>query len=339
MTPKERLLLALEGKKTDRPPFICPGGMMNMAVTEIMNRGGHGWPAAHTDPAIMAALTRDVVGLGKIENYGVPFCLTIEAEALGAGVDLGGPDVEPHVTDYLEENIEDLALPVIDTSRGRAAVVVQAIENLETEGDGLPIIGNLSGPFSVITSLVNPLIFLRQIKRQPEATHSALERITDSSVAFGLAQAEAGADLIVISDPSATGEILGPVLFGQMALPYLNRISEELHARGVPTIVHICGRVQNLSDQLDTLAAKALSVDSVVGLSWLRRRLPHRVLMGNVSTQLLEWGPRQKITTAGRFCIKNGVDILAPACGIGLGTSIENLRALASAVNGDGYAG
>ena len=36
MTPKERLLAAAQLRVLDRPPCICPGGMMNMMFRDIM---------------------------------------------------------------------------------------------------------------------------------------------------------------------------------------------------------------------------------------------------------------------------------------------------------------
>ena len=36
LTPKERLKTVLSGKKADRTPCICPGGMMNMITEELM---------------------------------------------------------------------------------------------------------------------------------------------------------------------------------------------------------------------------------------------------------------------------------------------------------------
>ena len=38
MNEKERLKKALHHEKTDRPPCICPGGMMNMITTDLMDK-------------------------------------------------------------------------------------------------------------------------------------------------------------------------------------------------------------------------------------------------------------------------------------------------------------
>ena len=36
LSPKERLLKVLNKEEVDRPPVICPGGMMNAAIVDIM---------------------------------------------------------------------------------------------------------------------------------------------------------------------------------------------------------------------------------------------------------------------------------------------------------------
>lgn len=37
LTPKERLKLIFDGQKADRPACICPGGMMNMVTSDLMD--------------------------------------------------------------------------------------------------------------------------------------------------------------------------------------------------------------------------------------------------------------------------------------------------------------
>ena len=100
LDPKTRLRKALARQAVDRPPCICPGGMMNLVTRELMELSGHGWPAAHTDPAAMAALAAAAHGAGCFENHGLPFCMTVEAQALGARVAMGDMGSEPRVTAY-----------------------------------------------------------------------------------------------------------------------------------------------------------------------------------------------------------------------------------------------
>ena len=100
----------------------------------------------------------------------------------------------------------------------------------------------------------------------------------------------------------------------------------------MPTIVHICGNVKNLGDSLALLSAAAVSIDSLVGIATLKELAPKQVTMGNVSTFLLEKGDPEQLAKNARRCLLEGVDILAPACGISPGTPVANIRAVADAV-------
>lgn len=333
MQPRERLLDVLRGKGADRPPFICPGGMMSMAVTECMDRSGVGWPEAHTDPGLMAALTVAACELGGVENLGVPFCMTVEAEALGAAVELGTRDSEPKVIGYAIESAADTdRLRALDVAAGRAAVCVKAVRILRDRAPHLPIIANLTGPVSLAASLLDPLVYYLTLRKDPASAHRLNRACTEDLTRFAAALVEAGADVICIADPSATGEIIGPAGFEIFALPYLNAVLDHVRSScGVPAIVHICGDIRRLEGLLSRVDAEALSVDSMVGIPLLRRMAPGKVTMGNISTFLLEKGEPGRLRSAAAQRIAAGVDILAPACGIGPRTPLANIRALAEA--------
>ena len=49
MNSKERLFNNINGVKTDRQACICPGGMMNMIITGLMEESKVYLPAAHSD--------------------------------------------------------------------------------------------------------------------------------------------------------------------------------------------------------------------------------------------------------------------------------------------------
>ena len=73
-----------------------------------------------------------------------------------------------------------------------------------------------------------------------------MEFITDQLIAFGQAQIEAGADVIAISDPSGTGEILGPKYFEEFAVTYINQSAGfDFKKTKLGTIVHICGQMSS----------------------------------------------------------------------------------------------
>ncbi len=331
MTEKERLLHILEQKKADRPACICPGGMMNMVTAALADACGAALPQAHCDAVQMAALAKAVHDYGCFENVGVPFCMTVEAEAMGARVDLGSRIYEPHVVGCVLQSVDEWErLPALDVKKGRAAVVLEAISLLKQQCPDVPVIGNLSGPVSTAASLLEPTTFYRELRRKNAQAHAYMDFVTEQLMRFGLAQIEAGADVIAVSDPSGTGEILGPKYFAEFAVPCLNRLVGRFRQAGAGTIVHICGQMSPVYRQAAGIGSHALSFDAIVPLREARENLPGRVLMGNVSTYGIEFGDPQKIRAMTKACLQTGVDILAPACGLGMKTPLENEQAMLS---------
>lgn len=328
-TAKSRLHAILSGQRTDRPACICPGGMMNMITDGLQKEIDVALPDAHTDARKMADLAEAVIDSGLFENCGVPFCMTVEAEAMGAKVILGNSLVEPHVIEYATNDVDDYPkLTRMNLDEGRARVVLDAIKILQEEVKDAPIIGNLTGPVSTAASLIDPEGFYMQLRKKNENAHRVMNFVTEELIRFGVAQVEAGADIITIADPSGTGEILGPKYFEEFAVQYINRLVDALHDAGADVIVHICGQMRYVYDQLKAVRSDALSFDAVVSLREARKHLPGRVLMGNVSTFAVELTDPENVKTLTRNCIDNGADIVSPACGLGMGSPLPNVRAI-----------
>lgn len=330
LTERERLRRVLAGEPVDRPSVICPGGMMTMACREVMQSCGCCWPEVHRNPARMATLSEAMRSESGLENVGIPFCMTVEAEAWGGEVEDGDECTEPCIVDYPLKALEDWrSLKALDPSRdGRLPVIVECTRLLRAQLPDTVVVGNLVGPISIATSLLEAAMLYKALVKQPAEAQALLSFLTESSVAYGQALMDAGADVIVIADPSSTGEILGPRSFARFAAPCLNRMADSAHERGVGVIVHICGDVSSVFDQLDALHADCISFDSNVGLRQAREALPSKKIMGNLSTMLLQLGPEDRIRASARRLLENGVDILAPACGISAKTPLAHLRAM-----------
>ena len=69
----------------------------------------------------------------------------------------------------------------------------------------------------------------------------------------------------------------------------------------------------------------------MVGIGTLRELAPGKITMGNVSTFMLEKGAPEQLLKTARHCLAEGVDILAPACGMSPRTPVANIRAVAEA--------
>jgi MtaA/CmuA family methyltransferase len=329
-TPKERLFAAAKKQQTDKPPCICPGGMMNMVFREIMEKSNCLWPEAHVNADKMADLVYALNEAGGFESYGVPFCMTVEAEAMGAKVNMGNLLCEPHVVDSpLKSSVQVDLLKPLDVNAGRAKVVIDAIKILKAKNTQVPIIGNMTGPVSIAGTLVDMSALLKEFRKKPAETAKLMDFIVGNLIVFGKAQIEAGADAICISEPSGTGEILGPQKFRDYSVKYVN---EVLDALDVPVkIVHICGALRTVYEIIPEFHCNVFSFDSIVSIAEIKPYIPEKAVMGNVSTHSLGTMSPEKVESLTRFAMSKGAEIVAPACGLSTTTPLINVQRMVNA--------
>ncbi|HEY6007026.1 MAG TPA: uroporphyrinogen decarboxylase family protein [Geobacteraceae bacterium] len=333
-SPKERLLRVLEKKAIDRPPVICTGGMMNAAIVDVMEATGRTLPEGHSDPALMAAISTDVRNATGFENVGIPFCMTVEAEVLGSEIDFGSLACEPKIARELYPSVSQVAFRELGSmlKSGRIATVVEAAHRLSRQHGDEPVIASLTGPVSTAASIVDPVTFLKELRKDPEGAHRVLTYVTDFLIGFARELVDNGATIIAIGDPTATGEILGPRMFDDFAVTYLNRLVDGIHGLDAPVIVHICGKLQAVKGAIPRIHGDAISTDALVNLKLLKEEFPQLVTMGNVSTFLLESGEADKVARHTAQLVRDGVNIIAPACGLSTSSRLENIRAMTESV-------
>jgi [methyl-Co(III) methanol-specific corrinoid protein]:coenzyme M methyltransferase len=214
----------------------------------------------------------------------------------------------------------------------RAEAVAQAIYALSKKHPDIPVIGSVTGPISTAASIVDPMTFLKQLRKSKETSHKVADYVTEQLIDYARLLMDNGASVISIADPTATGEILGPRFFDEFAVPYLNKLVDAVHELGVPVIIHICGDVNMVKNGLSKLHGNAISVDAMVNLQKLKAELGDIVAMGNVSTYLLESGNADSVAKTTERLMGQGIDIIAPACGLSTSTPLANIRSLTGVV-------
>jgi len=339
LSPKVRLLRVLQKKKIDRAPVICTGGMMNAAIVDVMNKTGHTLPEAHHDDALMSELSHDVFEQTGFENFGIPFCMTVEAEVLGSEINFGTlacePKIEkeifPSVSKVVFQDKTDLA------NSGRVNTIIQAGYRLSRQYPDIPVIGNLTGPISTAASIVDPITFLKELIKNKTMAHQVLDYLSDFALEYAKLMIDNGVTLISISDPTATGEILGPRMFEEYAVTYLNKIIAGVHSLGTPVIVHICGNMNKVKHLMPRINSDAISTDALVNLRLLKKEYPQLTTMGNLSTFLLEFGKPEDVEKRATALVREKVDIISPACGLSTSTSLSNITAMTTSVKESNY--
>lgn len=334
ISPKERLLRTLNKQVSDRAPVICPGGMMNAAIVDVMNKTGHTLPAAHHDEKLMAELAYDVYEHTGFENFGIPFCMTVEAEIMGSEINFGSLACEPKIQAELFSSVSDVHYREINSllQAGRLNTIIQADYILSKKYIDVPVIGNLTGPISTAASIVDPMTFLKELRKDQHNAHRLIDYVANFLIAYAQLMIENGATAISIGDPTATGEILGPKMFQEYALRYINQVVDGIHAVGAPVVVHICGNMSSVKHLLPYIKADAISTDAMVNLRLLKEEFPQITTMGNLSTYLLEYGTPDKVVQQTQRLVNDGINIIAPACGLSTSSSLDNITAMTRTV-------
>lgn len=334
ISPKERIKRSLKKENVDRPPVVCPGGMMNAAIVDVMNKTGNTLPHAHHDDKLMADLSKDVHEYTGFENFGIPFCMTVEAEVLGSEINFGTLECEPKIEKEVFSSVSKVEYRDIGKilKKGRVETIIQAGYRLSKKYSDIPVIGNLTGPISTAASIVDPMGFLKELRKDRENAHKVINYVTDFLIQYAKLMIDNGVDLISIGDPTATGEILGPKMFEEYAVRYLNKLIDGIHSVNAPVIVHICGNMNMVKNLIHEIKSDAISTDALVNLRLLKEEFPSLTTMGNLSTFLLELGTPDKVSSQTERLVLDGIDIISPACGLSTSSSIDNIQAMTRTV-------
>lgn len=332
LTLKERLINTLQGKAVDKVPVAS---LTQTGIVELMDEVDAPWPEGHSNAELMAKLAIANYELSGLEAVRVPYCLTVLAEAMGCEVNMGTKNRQPSVTDHpYPKSLEDLAMPDNLAGVGRIPVVLEAIKIIrEKLGPDVPIIGGMEGPITLSSDLSSVKSFMKWSLKKPDMFEQILDFATEAAVTYANAMVEAGADIISVADPVASPDLMSPDSFKQYLQPRLQQFSGNVNS---VTVLHICGNVNAILDYMADCGFEGLSVEEKIGsVKKAKEILGDRArLVGNISSPFtLLPGPVDKIKAESRQALEDGVDVLAPGCGIAPMTPLVNIKAMVEARN------
>src|SRR5262245_55741928 len=110
--------------------------------------------------------------------------------------------------------------------------------------------GEVFSPFTHYMELLGYENALMALLDDSAKVHALLQRLTESSIAWGVAQARAGVDAVLISSAFAGGGFLSREMYLEFVLPYERRLADALRAVQKPVYTHTCG---NIGDRLDLM--------------------------------------------------------------------------------------
>ncbi len=332
MNRRDILMAALAGKSTPRFPVLGPGGLINVLTRTVLDRFGIPLPAAHYSGVMMAELAAAAYDMAGFDNIGVPLCLTVEAEALGAKVYIGDSTALPRIVAFPEISMEEIIAKSLSglLQHGRVPQVLRSIELLNEMRPGIPIIGNIAGPATVAASLIRPSAMIEMVNRDPGFLNRLLEGIVSFLCSYAEAMVEKGATIIMIHEPAArSGSYMGFDLFHNV-LPYFNELSRYAHLGGAKVILHVCGGRMDQVRMCRETDVDAYSFEAEVhpGEAHAILRKP---IIGTVPSSLVDYFPPEMVLEETLMAVRNGAAIMSPPCGLGLDTPFQNLRIMKEA--------
>ncbi|MGE8234042.1 MAG: uroporphyrinogen decarboxylase, partial [Stenotrophomonas sp.] len=210
-------------------------------------------------------------------------------------VDGEGPKFKHPVRDAAA--VAKLAVPDMETE---LRYVMDAVRLIRRELDGkVPLIGFSGSPWTLACYMIEgggSKDFARikaMALNEPKALHQLLEVVTDAVIAYLSAQRAAGAQALQVFD--TWGGVLGPAMYREFSLRYLNRIASELKrgdgAERTPLILFGKGTGQYVAE-LAASGAEGVGVDWTISLEDAARAAGGKVaLQGNLDPTTLYGSP------------------------------------------------
>ncbi len=331
LTLKERFEKALKGEALDIVP-VC--SVTQTGTFELMEMTGAYWPQANYDAEKMATLALAGYEIAGFENVRCPFCTTVLAETLGCTVAEGSIDIQPYVTDFpckKKNDVKEITISESILESRRTSVVLDAVGILkEKVGEDVPVVAGLIGPAGLASMLAGMRNYLMWFVTNPEVVEELMGILTDVCIEYANGLLERGADAVTLIDSEAGPDIIAPEMFQTSVFPLYKKFCREV--KGI-RILHMCGDATAVLDPLADVGFEGISIEEKVGVSFAKELVSNRVrLIGNVSPSdtLLTKGPEAVMIEA-TACLEDGIDVLAPGCGLAPHTPLENIKALLKA--------
>ena len=256
--------------------------------------------------------------------------LTVEAEALGLGVDFfekKPPSLSAQELPVLERFYE-LGVPDPEHTT-RMHHFLQVAEGL-AEDEKRMCGAFVTGPFTLLAQLLGTEELLERVK----AGESLSEPIgyTTSVVGEYAAALAARVDMVVVVDPAS--EVLKPSEYRSFCRSYISGMAGIIRGSGATCLLHVCGDVSHLLEEMALTGVEGVFLDSRVNLPREAERLPSNlVLMGNIDPKrVIQRGTaedvRWEVRRLLRHMDKTRAFILSTGCDVPVDVPLKNLEAM-----------
>lgn len=173
------------------------------------------FPDAYMHADTMAALAKALKEHDGAAFCELPFCHTVEAEAMGGIINYGNDKTGPRAKEYICTDPEELLkLPEIDFETGRIHEVLLACRMLHEQGE--PVVLQVSGPFTILNVLIDARYVFKAMRKKPDLMKEVFHKLGNEIYRFMEEAKKYGVQLISYADSSGGVNILGPKMAEQV---------------------------------------------------------------------------------------------------------------------------
>ena len=177
--------------------------------SEVTKGLGLTFPDAYCHCDTMVTLSKVMKEKDGAAICELPFCHTLEAEAMGGNINLGNEFAGPRAGGYVCTDVEEiLNLPDMDFSKGRIHETLLACKKLREQGEH--VVFEVSGPFTILNVLIDARYVFKGMRKKPEVMEKVFWKLGDQILKYMELVKEHGGDLISYADSSGGVNILGP---------------------------------------------------------------------------------------------------------------------------------
>lgn len=324
MNGYERTIRFVNGEPVDRPPF------MPMVVDWVYRQLGVDYHDFIYCPRVRARAYLDCCARFDMDCIMPDADFYEQLEDFGMKVELsaGRYHGEPFLRE-LETDVPRLKIPQI-VPGSRMGNRLDCLKQIAAEQKGKRFLcGIVVGPFTEYTNARGMQEAMYDLFDDEENMLRAVEIFCENGINFLRAQLQAGADGIIIVEPSCS--LISPAMYEEIVFPFHQRMVTEIHQLGGISRIHICGDTNRHAPIVLRTGVRILDADFPVRMDEAAALLGDgQVLCGNLSPaeDILAGKPetiREKVQQVHR--LTGGRAIIAAGCDIPPDTSAQNMDA------------
>ncbi|MHA1270647.1 MAG: uroporphyrinogen decarboxylase family protein [Candidatus Helarchaeota archaeon] len=286
MTPLERVLATVTGKLPDRVPIFPlttskAADILGVSLPELYQNGEYIFNGQKE--------FQKIVGHDYVTSF---FYLVKDAEPWGAEpvfFENGAPNLKSIPFRKIEELLEvDNPSPNDAIPYNEPKKAIKLFGNSELKGK-VPIIGVLTGPFSLPALLFSITEWLETLLISPELFKDIINKISPYIIEWANIQVELGVDIILIVDGVISTTVLPPDIFSEYVIPIYKKLSSSIKA---PIALSSAGgEVQDVLDSIIQSGIVATTLSSNDDLKTCKEIVDEKLtLIGNLNNiEFIDW--------------------------------------------------